>query len=50
MIQAFINNRIKDPDIEKCSFWKFCKENELYYKAIKPIDDLCDAYGILISI
>ena len=50
MIQAFINNRINDPDIEKCSFWKFCKENELDYKNIKPIDDLVDAYSILISI
>ena len=50
MIQAFINNRINDPDIEKCSFWKFCKENELDYKNIKPIDDLVDAWAILISI
>ena len=50
MIQAFIENRTQDPDIEKCPFWKFCKENELDYKNIKPIDDLVDSYGILRSI
>ena len=50
MILAFIENRTKDPDIEKCGFWKFCKENELDYKNIKPIDDLVDSYGILRSI
>lgn len=50
MIQAFIENRTNDPDIEKCPFWKFCKENELDYKNIKPIDDLVDSWAILISI
>jgi hypothetical protein len=50
MIQAFIENRTKDPDIERCPFWKYCKENELDYKNIKPIDDLVDSYGILRSI
>lgn len=50
MIQAFIENRTNDPDIEKCPFWKFCKDNELDYKNIKPIDDLVDSYGILRSI
>ena len=50
MIQAFIENRTQDPDIEKCPFWKFCKENELDYKNIKPIDDLVDAWAILKSI
>lgn len=50
MIQAFIENRTKDPDIEKCPFWKFCKENELDYNNIKPIDDLVDAWAILKSI
>ena len=50
MIQAFIENRTDDPDIERCPLWKFCKENELDYKNIKPIDDLVDSYGILRSI
>ena len=50
MIQAFIENRTNDPDIERCPFWKYCKENELDYKNIKPIDDLVDSYGILRSI
>ena len=50
MIQAFIENRTNDLDIERCPFWKYCKENELDYKNIKPIDDLVDSYGILRSI
>lgn len=50
MIKAFIENRTEDPNIERNVFWKFCKENELDYKHIKPIDDLVDSYGILISI
>lgn len=50
MIQSFIENKTDDPDIERCDFWKFCKENKLDYKYIKPIDDLVDSFGILISI
>lgn len=50
MIKAFIENKTNDSDIEKCEFWKYCKDNELDYKNIKPIDDLCDAFGILKSI
>ena len=50
MIKAFIENKTQDPDIERCPFWKFCKENELDYNNIKPIDDLVDSYGILRSI
>lgn len=50
MIQAFIENRTNDPDLEKCPLWQYCKENELDYKNIKPIDDLVDSYGILRSI
>jgi len=50
MIKAFIENKTQDPDIERCPFWKYCKENELDYNNIKPIDDLVDSYGILRSI
>ena len=50
MIKAFINNRVKDPDIERNVLWKFCKENGVDFKHPKPIDDLVDSYGILISI
>ena len=50
MIQAFIENRTEDPDIESCIFWQYCKNNELDYKNIKPVDDLVDSYGILRSI
>ena len=50
MIQAFIENKTKDIELEKCSFWKFCNEQDIDYKYIKPIDDLVDSYGILKSI
>ena len=50
MIQAFIENRTKDEDIERCPLYQYCKNNELDYKNIKPIDDLVDSFGILKSI
>ena len=50
MIKAFISNRVGDPDIEKNVLWKFCNENGVDFKHPKPIDDLVDSYGILISI
>lgn len=50
MIKAFIENKTQDSDIERCPFWQYCKENELDYNNIKPIDDLVDSYGILRSI
>lgn len=50
MIQAFIDNRLKDDDLTKSVFWKYCKSNGVDFKQPKPIDDLVDAYGILKSI
>ena len=50
MIQAFIDNRLKDDAIMESAFWKYCKENGVDFKQPKPIDDLVDAYGILKSI
>lgn len=50
MIDSFISNRLEDEELTNCEFWKFCSSNELDYKDIKPIDDLCDSYGILKSI
>ena len=50
MIQAFIDNRLKDDVIMESAFWKYCKENGVDFKQPKPIDDLVDAYGILKSI
>ena len=50
MIQAFIDNRLKDDDLTKSDFWKYCKSNGVDFKQPKPIDDLVDAYGILKSI
>ena len=50
MIQAFIDNRLKDDILLKNVFWQYCKENDIDFKQHKPIDDLVDAYGILKSI
>lgn len=47
MIESFISNFVKDEAIESTKLWKFCSENELDYKNIKPIDDLVDSYSIL---
>ena len=47
MIQAFIDNRLKDDELTKSEFWKYCKSNGVDFKQPKPIDDLVDAYGIL---
>ena len=50
MIQAFIDNRLKDEVLIMNAFWQYCKINGVDFKQPKPIDDLVDAYGILKSI
>lgn len=50
MIQAFIDNRLKDDVLINNPFWKYCNKNGVDFKQPKPIDDLVDAYGILKSI
>ena len=50
MIQAFIDNRLEDEILMANAFWNYCKDNGVDFKQPKPIDDLVDAYGILMSI
>ena len=50
MIQAFIDNRLEDDELMENAFWQYCKDNGGDFKQPKPIDDLVDAYGILMSI
>lgn len=50
MIGAFIDNHINDERVELTRLWQYCKNNELDYKNIKPIDDLIDSIGILSTI
>jgi hypothetical protein len=50
MINAFIDNRLKDDILLNNNLWKYCKENGVDFKQPKPIDDLVDAYAILKSI
>jgi len=48
MIEAFIENKLKDEFLEKSDFWKWCVENrERILKSIpKPVDDLVDSYWV----
>lgn len=50
-IKSFIDNRTKDEFIEKNGLWKYLNDlKDIDFKNIKPVDDLCDSYGILRSI
>lgn len=46
MINAFIENKLKDDLIEKTYLYKYCSKN-LDMKNLKPVDDLVDSYFIL---
>lgn len=46
MINAFIENKLKDDLIEKTYLYKYCSSN-LDIKNLKPVDDLVDSYFIL---
>lgn len=48
MIESFISNFIGDEKIKSTELWKYCSENELDYKNIKPIDDLVDSCAIML--
>lgn len=48
MIESFISNFVGDEKIKLTELWKYCSENELDYKNIKPIDDLVDSYSIML--
>ena len=50
MIESFIENKLNDNILIKNPFWNYCKNTDLDYKNIKPIDDLVDSYAILKSI
>ena len=50
MIESFISNRLCDEKLVETNLWKYCSENELDFKNIKPIDDLVDSYAILKTI
>lgn len=50
MINSFIENKLNDDVLIKNPFWIYCKNNQLDYNNIKPIDDLVDSYAILKSI
>lgn len=48
-IKSFIDNRPNMPFIENNSFWQFLQNYKINEKNPKPIDDIVDSVGILIS-
>jgi hypothetical protein len=46
LFDIFINNTLKDPDLESSSFWKYCTGLTVGKKVPSPIDDMIDAYLI----
>lgn len=47
MINAFISNTLNDSMLENNELYMYLIENELDFKHIKPIDDICDSYAVL---
>ena len=45
MINAFVENKLKDDLIEKTDLFKYCSSLDM--KNLKPVDDLIDSYFIL---
>jgi len=45
MINAFVENKLKDSLIEKTDLFKYCSSLDM--KNLKPVDDLIDSYFIL---
>jgi hypothetical protein len=47
MFEAFRDNRLKDPLLERHAFWQWCQGKEFEKEIPKPIDDLVDSYFIV---
>lgn len=48
-INSFIENKPHIPYIENNSFFQFLQKYKINEKKLKPIDDICDSVGILLS-
>ena len=48
-INSFIENRPNIPYIEENSFWQFLQDYKINEKNPKPVDDICDSVGIMLS-
>ena len=48
-INSFIENRPTIPYIEENSFWQFLQDYKINEKNPKPVDDICDSVGIMLS-
>ena len=48
-INSFIENRPAIPYIEENSFWQFLQDYKIIEKNPKPVDDICDSVGIMLS-
>lgn len=47
MFEAFRDNKLKDPLLEKHALWQWCQGKEFEKEIPKPIDDLVDSYFIV---
>ena len=48
-IKSFIENKPHIPYIENNPFFQFLQNYKIDEKKLKPIDDICDSFGILLS-
>ena len=48
-IKSFIENRPHMPYIENNRFWQFLQNYKIDEKNPKPVDDICDSVGIMLS-
>lgn len=48
-INSFLENKPHIPYIENNPFWQFLQKYEIDEKKLKPIDDICDSVGIMLS-
>ena len=48
-INSFIENMPTIPYIEENSFWQFLQDYKINEKNPKPVDDICDSVGIMLS-
>jgi hypothetical protein len=47
LLDVFVENQLKDPNLEKSFFWKYCTGLTVGKKVPTPVDDMIDAYFVV---
>lgn len=47
LFDVFVENQLKDPDLEKSFFWEYCTGLTVGKKVPTPVDDMIDAYFVV---